>query len=119
MVRIPGVSVPAAGSTRSDKSRVCTLPSQHLRGPSQLDVKGLTWPKSERVSASWTPSPEPDSDRDSAIYAELDKHSRVATSEDGTLSPFPRTTPNGEGPPGYALHLKHTPVNKEDIYTHV
>ena len=121
MVRLPGLTVPAAGGNLSDKGRVCTLPSEQSqttpRPPSQLDVKSLPWKSG--TSTPWTPSPEPETDRDSAIYAELDKHSRGGATSEETLSPVPRTTPNGEGPPGYAVHLKHTPVNKEDIYTHV
>ena len=121
MLRLPDVSrpVPMASGSSVGSEKAGTLPSDHPHNNSlsQLNVKGLTWPKCER-GPCYTSTVDPESDQDSAIYAELDKQSRGATSED-TLSPKTGTTPNGEGPPGYAVHLKHTPMNKEDIYTHV
>ncbi len=83
-----------------------------------LDPKRLPWHVKE--PPYWA-NHEFESDHDSAIYAELDKHSRGGVSDGGTprtRSPTRRATPNGEGPPGYSVHLK--PVEKEeDVYTHV
>ncbi len=83
-----------------------------------LDPKRLAW--TSKDPTYWGPSQEIESDLDSAIYAELDKNSRSGPSDvdtPRTTSPT-RRTPNGEGPPGYALHLKHNDKD-EDIYTHV
>ena len=56
-----------------------------------------------------------DSDHDSAIYAELDKHSKEGHSDGST----PHSTHDDlEAPPSYAVQLKTNDKN-EDVYTHV
>lgn len=82
-----------------------------------LDPGGLGWekPETEDAPTAWTPSSGIESDHDSAIYAEIEKNN-----EDQKMPsvPPPRTLPNGEGPPGYSLHLAAMDKN-EDVYTHV
>ncbi len=108
-----------------DQPRVCALPPPPEGPPQGLDPKRLNgWNHMSDQPPFWTPTPDPESDHDSAIYAELDKQSRGAASEEGAqLEESPpnaaRKTPNGEGPPGYSLHLKPTDPKSEDIYTHV
>ena len=87
-----------------------------------LDPKRLVWagPKITEedgpAAASWTPSSGVESDHDSTIYSELEKPMAAKTP---SVPPVPpRTLPNGEGPPGYSLHLASVDKN-EDIYTHV
>ena len=84
-----------------------------------LDPKRLPW--SGKEQSYWSSNAhELESDHDSAIYAELDKNSRSGPSDADTprtRSPA-RRTPNGEGPPGYSVNLKHAD-KEEDIYTHV
>ena len=114
---------------RRGKALPADIPRRQL-----ASVRRMTWPKLDRgpwlqttfdQRASWkatSPVP-PESDVDSAIYAELDKQSRSAVSEDDCTaagSPVPPgCTPNGEGPPGYSVHLARHDSRAEDIYTHV
>ena len=119
MLRIPPPLPPG------DHPRVCALPPPPEGPPQALEPKRLNgWNRMNEQPPFWTPTPDlMESDHDSAIYAELDKQSRGAVSDDGAqLGEAPstaRTTPNGEGPPGYSLHLKPTDPKNEDIYTHV
>ena len=93
--------------------------------PQTLDPKKLPY-------QAWSPSTEVgESEGDSTLYAELDKHWRngAATGDEAGASTASAdvastctkdsNTPNGEGPPGYSLHLKPPDSTSEDIYTHV